>query len=326
MKQNERTKGEQPPRIYSVLDCICHIAQEKIPTAGEDSYCYSISEDSVLVGVFDGCGGSGAKKYPVYQEKTGAYMGARAVAGAVLHWFEDEPHFLEHGRNNEAMKAAIGRSLTVCKENAGSQGSKIRGSISKEFPTTAAIARCVVGAESVFAECYWAGDSRVYLLDEDGLAQLTSDDLDDLDAFENLSGDGVMTNVISASKVFTLHSRSVEIRKPCILFAATDGCFGYIPSPMEFESLLLEQLENARSLEEFEEKVRQELTKVAGDDFTLVGAVLGFGTFSNLKRSLGERCQKLKGHYLSGIDPENPESRRRIWNRYSRDYYRYYEK
>ena len=47
--------------------------------------------------------------------------------------------------------------------------------------------------------------------------QRGNDDLDDLDAFENLSGDGVMTNVISASKVFTLHSRSVEIRKPCIL-------------------------------------------------------------------------------------------------------------
>ena len=317
---------KQTMPVYSALDCICHIAQEKIPTAGEDSYCYGISKDSVLVAVFDGCGGSGAKKYPVYQEKTGAYMGARAVAGAVLHWFADEPHFLEHGRNSEAIKAAIGRSLTVCKENAGSQGSKIRGSISKEFPTTAAIARCAVGAEGVCAECYWAGDSRVYLLDEDGLAQLTADDLDDLDAFENLSGDGVMTNVISASKAFTLHSRSVGIRKPCILFAATDGCFGYIPSPMEFEGLLLEQLENARSLEEFEEKVHRELAKVAGDDFTLVGAVLGFGTFPNLKRNLGERLQRLRGHYLSAIDPENPESRRQVWNRYRRDYYRYYEK
>lgn len=324
MKQNERTKGKLPSRIYSVLDCICHIAQEKIPTAGEDSYCYGVSEDSVLMGVFDGCGGSGAKRYPIYQEKTGAYIGARAVAGAVLHWFEDEPHFLEHGRNSETIKAAIGRSLTVCKENAGNQGSKIRGSISKEFPTTAALARCGVGADGVYVECYWAGDSRVYLLDEDGLAQLTADDLDDLDAFENLSGDGVMTNVISASHVFALHSRKLVLQKPCVLFAATDGCFGYIPSPMEFEGLLLEQLEKAGSMTEFEKGVHGELTKVAGDDFTLVGAVIGFGTFLNLKSKLGERNQKLKEYYLSNIDPEKPEGRRQVWNRYRRNYYRLY--
>ena len=89
---------------------------------------------------------------------------------------------------------------------------------------------------------------------------------------------------------------------------------------------MLQTMNVSENMEQWKSELEKEIEKVAGDDFTLVGAVLGFGTFSNLKRNLGERCQKLKGHYLSGIDPENPKSRRRIWSRYSRDYYRYYEK
>ena len=76
------------PGFFGGMDCLFHVYKEKIPENGEDSYCYCIREDSLLLGVFDGCGGSGAKRYVNYCEKTGAYIGARAVAGAVKTWFE----------------------------------------------------------------------------------------------------------------------------------------------------------------------------------------------------------------------------------------------
>lgn len=324
MAQKCKNQDRENPLIYATLDCICHVAQEKITAAGEDSFCYGISENSVLLGVFDGCGGSGAKKYPAFQNRTGAYIGARAVAGAVYRWFENEKPTTDYSRNGENVKAAIVRSLTVCKENCMNTESKIKGSISKEFPTTAAIARCVVQTGGVLVECYWAGDSRVYLLDADGLAQLTADDLDDLDAFENISGDGVLTNVISVSRPFVLHSRSIALRRPCFLFAASDGCYGYIPSPMEFEGFLLEQLEKADSFVDFEENLRRELAHISGDDFSLIGAAFGFGTFSELKRLLGERYQNLNAGYLSHIIQQDGESRRIMWNQYRRQYYRFY--
>lgn len=321
-------KGKRPstsvPPVYAALDCLCHTELEKIQGYGEDSYCYRISEDSVLLGVFDGCGGSGAKKYPIYQNRTGAYMGARAVAGATRQWFETLLPLGGCDENRQTLKDSIAKSMMICRENCGNQGNKIRGSISKEFPTTAAVARCSVVHGQLTVECYWAGDSRVYLLDEDGLAQLTADDLDNLDAYENISGDGVLTNVISASKPFTIHERSVTLQKPFLVFAATDGCFGYIPSPMEFEQVLLEQLMIADSMDDFEKRLHLKLAEVAGDDFAFVGAAFGFGIFLNMQKCLEKRYHILKRQYLSGISPIDLECRRLVWKRYQKDYYRFY--
>lgn len=309
--------------IDTCLDCIVCVSQDKIPGFGEDSFCYRVTEEGVLLGVFDGCGGSGAKKYPAYQNRSGAYMSARAIAGAVYQWMEDA-HSSELSRNCQTMKAHILQGLSICKENCGGQGSKLKGSISKEFPTTAAVACCAVEGDDLLAECYWAGDSRVYLLDENGLAQLTADDLDDPDAFENISGDGVLTNVISASMPFTLHSRRIALQKPSLVFAVSDGCYGYIPSPMEFEGVLLEQLQRSQNMAEFEENLRAAFAKTAGDDFTLTGAFFGFGTFPIVKKVFWKRYQALIQGYLSHISRES-ESRKEVWNRYRRGYYRYYK-
>lgn len=320
MNMGERAQ----PRIYSGLDCVFRAVQEKIPENGEDSFCFEIVEDSILLGTFDGCGGSGAKKYDAYRQKTGAYIGARAVAGAVQSWFRAQAASKERGNDGSSLKAYILKSLSVCKDNCGNQGkSLLRGSITKEFPTTAAIACCTRLPKEISVECYWAGDSRVYLLDEDGLAQLTVDDLDGLDAFENISGDGVLKNVISASKDFTLRYGRLTREKPFLVFSATDGCFGYIPSPMEFEALLLDTLLEADSMAAFEAHLREELCQIAEDDFSLVGAAFGYGTFDSMKASLAQRRNVLLKTYISRISRTDPDSRKRLWDRYKQDYYRY---
>lgn len=324
MTQDKFGKENIPPRIYHGLDCLFHVAQEKIPQNGEDSFCFGIAEDSVLLGVFDGCGGSGAKKYDAYQQKTGAYIGARAVSGAVQSWFETQPYSRQCSNNADALKQCILKSLAMCRNNSGSQGkSLLKGSITKEFPTTAAVARCVCLPEGISVECYWTGDSRVYLLDEDGLAQLTADDLDGLDAFENISGDGVLTNVVSASRDFTVHCGSLVRGKPFLVFSATDGCFGYIPSPMEFEAFLLDTLHESDSMAAFEALLREKLDEIAGDDFTLVGAAFGYGTFDAMKRSLEQRRKALLKTCISRIDQADPNSRQRIWSCCKEEYYRY---
>ena len=215
--------------------------------------------------------------------------------------------------------------MRICKDNSGQQGAtKLRGSIAKEFPTTAAIACCASRNNIVSVDCYWAGDSRVYLLDEDGLAQITQDDLDDLDAFENISGDGVLTNVISAGKTFRIHGARLFPQKPFLVFAATDGCFGYIPTPMEFEAYFIERLLKCKSIAEFENSMYSGLERIAGDDYSLVGAVFGFGTFHDLQKSLKPRSQFLMQKYILPLKNASPEIQSQLWENYKGNYYRYF--
>ena len=83
-------------------------------------------------------------------------------------------------------------------------------------------------------------------------SQITKDDTNVDDELENISADGVMNNIIFNGKsdkdgnaCFTIHHRMVPRTAPFIAFSATDGCFGYIPSPMEFEYYILDCLMNA---------------------------------------------------------------------------------
>lgn len=306
------------------LDNIFCVYKEKIAGAGEDSFCYQMGEQKLLLGAFDGCGGSGARKYAGYRNRTGAYIASRAVAGAV-QWLFDNDLFTDDGEENaRRIHDVMVKSLAVCKAHSGAEGSsKLRGSMAKAFPTTAAIVLCTARSGAISLDCYWAGDSRVYLLDEDGLAQITDDDLDGLDAYENISGDGVLTNVVSADKSFQVHFCRVSSAKPFLVFAATDGCFGYIPTPMEFESFLLENLFAATSMAQFERRISRSLEKIAGDDYTLAGAAFGYETFPALQQALLPRGRRLQETYIQPLEGASEEAVLALWQRYRQNYSRY---
>ena len=50
---------------------------------GEDSWTYGFCEDSGVIAVFDGCGGSGARKHDDYNNHSEAFMASRLCAGAL---------------------------------------------------------------------------------------------------------------------------------------------------------------------------------------------------------------------------------------------------
>lgn len=308
--------------MLSVLDFCIEIFKEKIEGKGEDSFYYSAMPEKAVFGVYDGCGGSGARRYEKLQSKTGAYMASRVISGATKDWF-DEPFPVDSMVPNiEALTEKMQEYLAICKRE-GEAASSIKGKMSKAFPTTAAVIVCTPARDKIIATCIWAGDSRCYMLDSSGMMQLTDDDISGLDAMENLTADGGLTNVISASSRIRLHSKQIEIKKPCLLFAATDGCFGYLTTPMEFEFLLVDTLLRSKSIVEWENNLKSFLQNVAGDDFSLCGCSFGYGSLDNLQSQFKQRRSFLLSEYIDGIEAKSTGEKTALWKDYSGNYSKY---
>ena len=325
--------------LISMIDCILSFSVAKKKDNGEDWEAHALNTEAAFFGVFDGCGGSGAQTCPRFHGKTEAYIASRVTAEAFQEWFELG---CEDGEwSAEAVKDRTVQYLTEANESVG-EASVLMGGIKKKFPTTAAVGICYLQDGKPVLDYYWAGDSRVYLLNADGLAQLTEDDLGDIDAMENLRADGILTNVCSLSKDFEIHTGRVSLDKPAIVFAATDGCFGYLSTPMEFEFMLLRTLMNSDCvsadhagvsssyLEDqateprtgWMECLREQIEEVAGDDYSISGYAINFGGWQDMRKTLIPRANEMFNHYIEGLDKKSYEEKLALWEEYKGSYYR----
>ncbi len=305
-KNNEKTEKALQNDILSSIFCV---AGEMNEDNGEDSYYYAVKDNRVIVSVFDGCGGIGARRYGNYSDKTGAFVASRAVCGGVKEWFLNA---------NGDIRDYIKRALKVCTDY-GDKAGRLMGSLGKSFPTTAAVIVVAMnGKDRLTASCYWAGDSRGYLLDFNGLHQLSTDDVDGEDAYSNLSDDGVLKNVISAGAAFEVNCKVIDITGPCVLFTATDGCFGYLNSPAVFEHMLLDTCIKADSIMSWKRDLDKNIQEFTGDDYTMSVAAFGFDDFCSMQKFFLDRCSFLKERY---IDSELSEDEK--WNSYKDSYYSY---
>ena len=322
--------GESP--ITSMLNQLSLVTGEMVEEQGEDAYGYSFNENGGLLATLDGCGGLGAKRYEEYEGKTGAYLASRIVAETIFQWFEN--FSMNQGRVNEGtihqikeelvqeILADLGKIQTS--ESSGVSQLK-KSDLVRELPTTLSLILCDGMEDGLNTAFIWAGDSRGYLLTaEEGLAQITTDDLKGhQDAFENLYGDGRLSNLVSADGQFHLNHRLLSIHPPFIAITATDGCFGYFKTPMEFEYMLLITLLNSESPMEWEQRLEEAMKEAVGDDFSLCFAVFGYPSFEELKEKLYPRCTYLYEKYIGRLADATHEEMEQMWLEYKKDYSRW---
>ena len=109
-----------------------------------------------------------------------------------------------------------------------------------------------------------------------------------------------------------------------MVLTATDGCFSYFPSPMSLEEVLLRTLMESRCPLDWENALRKEIGAVAGDDYTLQLAVVGFSNFHALQTAYTPRWEYFKREYAvpmwQAFANNNLTQHRVLWMTYKRTY------
>lgn len=282
----------------------------KIPDHGEDSDpILRDGPDLGLVGVFDGMGGAGGTVYETPDgPRSGAYMASRIARDVVEERMLDllEPNWnLKGDAAAEDLRRSVQTALQEHLAGLKAPTSRLRSRLLRALPTTMAVValqRARRGGSTWACHVFWAGDSRAYALDATGMHQLTTDDLRESgDAMANLHQDSPVSNAMSADTEFTVNYRRVELEAPFLLVCATDGCFGYVPTPMHFEHLLLSTMSTTRSSDEWSSSLQREIGAVTGDDAAM--SVMGVGADLPAARELlAPRLAALQEQQIAPFD------------------------
>ncbi len=282
----------------------------KILGRGEDADpIVGPGRDLGLAGVFDGMGGAGGTEYATPTgSHTGAYLGsrtARDVVETLMTRLLPDPGFDPVAAAAELQRCVQAALASQLVELAAPR-SGLRSTLLRALPTTMAlVALRRKEADSTGWACsaFWAGDSRGYLLDpQHGLQQITVDDLRDPgDALANLRQDSVLSNAVSADRAFEIGCATMNVTAPFLVLAATDGCFGYLPTPMHFERLLLQTLQQAADAPQWSAALQTQIAAVTGDDAAL--AVIGVGAdFADLQQAFQSRTALVTQRWVQPLD------------------------
>ena len=347
---NERPRAWSGPASLAALGPTISFAFNlgKIPDQGEDSDpILRDGPDLGLLGVFDGMGGAGGTVYETPEgRRTGAYLASRIARDVVEQRMLDllEPDWHLNGKAAARnLQHSVQQALKQRLQELNPAPSGLRSRLIRALPTTMAVValqRTQPGGPTWAGHVFWAGDSRAYVFESRGASQLSTDDLRDPgDALANLRRDSVVSNALSADTEFHINYRRVELRSPFLVVCATDGCFGYVRTPMHFEYLVLSHLLEARSTDAWSSALQAEIAAVTGDDAAM--STLGVGAdLKEFQKLFAPRVGELASDFIEPLDELSDavtraeqelralqsrqfEEMTERWNRYKSDYERY---
>lgn len=173
---------------------------------------------------------------------------------------------------------------------------------------------------------FWAGDTRNYILCESGLFQMTKDDIrGDGDAMYSLHNDPPMSNSVSQSHNFHINQNTIFSSGPVIIISCTDGCYGYVKSPMHFEYMLIHTLLESDDVTEWAARISEFLEPISGDDFSYAISMIG-RRFGAWKLRMHRRYDKLVKTFITPCEKlyetENysTDEELEIWEKYKIEY------
>ncbi len=321
----------------------------KIPDRGEDSDpIVRHGRHLGLVAVFDGMGGAGGTVYDTPDgPRTGAYLAsrvAREVVEARMLRLLDPEWNLDGPATARDLQRTVKQALVDTLRDLKAPASGLRSRLIRALPTTMAmiaLQRRDSNGDGWTGHLLWSGDSRVYVLDPvTGAHQVTTDDIRDAgDALVNLRQDSVVSNAMSADTDFVVRHREVALNAPFVAIAATDGCFGYLPTPMHFEHLVLAALRDSPDAEGWSAATQSAVSAVTGDDAAM--GVLAIGAdHADLQQLFAARTTELERRWIRPLDKLKEEVLRaeqalqeardrqmtdlvRLWGDYKAEYERY---
>lgn len=273
---------------------------EKIEGLGEDSDPLSFQTTDNLhlaTGVFDGLGGAGASavnsRFGIHSS---AYVASRLVKGCTLSYIEKNPQHVSLSSDDfyTTLKDVLQKEKD---EFPTERKSSLRSTIVREYPTTfSVIVTHEKRNDQYELNSFWAGDSRNYLLvPHKGLMQLSKDDLlVDADPLANLRNDSPISNCICLNREFIVHSLRLEVSTPFVIISASDGCFGYLKTPMHFEHLLLDTMASANNIDNWRALLEKRISEVAADDVSMSLICVGFKNLRKMKNHFSDRKKAIE--------------------------------
>lgn len=307
--------------------------EEQVEGKGEDSALrITNAPNAALIATMDGCGGAGGQVYAKANNVSGARISAEHVGIALRKWFQENQYGF-WGTNGKSadqlaseMKDAINCELRKQMELVGSEESGVKSRLVRTFPSTLAAVLAEVKETNVI-RCisFWAGDSRTYIFRVSGLQQTSRDDIrGHSDPFDALINDGRLSNLVSISADYKIHATESILTEPGIILTASDGCFSYFQSPMQFEWALLDTLVHSSNPKEWEDSLRKLFGSYASDDFTMNIAILGFYNWKAVQNAYTPRWTEFNVKYCEPmkriLDAKDQQAHYELWLQYKQEY------
>lgn len=264
---------------HRIVECTS-LNHEHIENRGEDAdpICPfgDTTADFGFTGVFDGMGGAGSRSHELAngETHTEAYLASRYVRDVVSDIIDDICPV--ENLDPKRIESEIKLKLKEYKEELGIKACGLRSSMVKTLPTTLAMTTWQSIGDEITVNSFWAGDSRNYIMFEDGLRMLSLDHVrGERDAMTTLHDDPPMYNCVAEDLNFFIDKKTIKTTNPFVLISCTDGCFGYLQSPMHFEYILTYTMLKSNSIDEWKDNLDKCLKPISGDDYSFVIQIVG---------------------------------------------------